>query len=170
MALAGRKPWYRETWLWLVLSPLIAVVLASFTTLIIAGRPPALVVDDFGRIAMTVEREQARDRRAAELGLAAEVRFAPTGEPGRLRVVVTLSGDAPPALRLELVHPTREERDATGRLTRQGAEWRGEIATPAERRYLQLTDEAGSWRLSGELARGQDALGLRAAPRGDRDR
>jgi hypothetical protein len=164
MAVAGRKPWYRETWLWVVLAPLIVVVLASFATLIIAGRAPPLVVDDFGRIAMTVEREQQRDLRATALGLAAELRFEPAADAALERVEVRLTGDAPESLQLDLVHPTRDERDASAVLRREGTAWRGEIARPAGRRYLQLADADGGWRLAGERAAGQGVVELRAAP------
>ena len=40
------KPWYRHFWVWVMLAPLIAAVIASFVTLYLAGPPPALVEDD----------------------------------------------------------------------------------------------------------------------------
>jgi hypothetical protein len=50
-------PWYRHFWVWFVLAPLIAAVVASFVTLYLAGAPPELVEDVGGRTAdMPVER------------------------------------------------------------------------------------------------------------------
>lgn len=40
------KPWYRHFWVWVMLAPLIAAVIASFITLYLAGPPPVLVNDD----------------------------------------------------------------------------------------------------------------------------
>jgi hypothetical protein len=163
MAARG-KPWYREFWLWFVLAPLIATVIGSFATLIVAGGPPALVVDDFGQIALTVERNRQRDRRAAELGITADLQFDPGTGGGPEQVAVRLHGDAPAQLRLELIHPTREERDASTTLRRSGDRYAGTVLRPAGRLYLQVGDEAHSWRLTGALAPGQRSARLAPAP------
>lgn len=159
---AAPKPWYRQFWLWFVITPLIATVIASFVTLYIAGSPPALVVDDFGRIEMTVERDEARDRRAAELGLAAEVQFDPGPADEATAVAVTLAGAAPAALRLSLIHPTRQDRDHEAVLARTGAAYGGSVVRPGSRVYLIVTDDRGEWRLAGEIGPGQQAVTLRA--------
>jgi hypothetical protein len=144
---------------WIVLAPLIAVVAASFFTLYLAGAPPALVVDDFGQIAMAIEQDQVRDRRADELGLSAGVAVDASGE-----VTVRLDGAAPPRLVLELIHPTLEELDRSVMLARYGDAYRGRIERHDARLYVQLTDDAGDWRLTGELARGAGSAELRGKP------
>ncbi len=162
MSAAGAKPWYREFWLWFVMTPVIAAVIGGFATLIIAGRPPPLVVDDFGQIALTVERNQQRDKRAAELGLAAELRFDAGPGKDRRTAVVRLSGDAPERLRLDLIHPTRDDRDESVMLGRSGELYAGVISRPAGRLYLQIADENGTWRLTGNLAPEQQLVRLTA--------
>lgn len=154
------KPWYREGWLWFVLSPIIATVIGTMITLVIAGGPPDLVVDDYGQIPFTVEQDRGRDQRAALLGLVAEVHFIGTAASGERAVEVRLDGDEPPGLRLELVHPTLADRDERTLLARAGAVYRGVVSRPAGRLYLQLSDEGGSWRMTGEIAPDQDALQL----------
>lgn len=158
------KPWYRQFWLWFVLAPLIAVVIASFATLFIAGRPPALVVDDYRQIPLAVERDRARDLRAAELGLSAELQFTAAAD-GNRGVLVSLQGDAPARLRLDLVHPTREEFDRSTVLDRAGAGYAGVVQRPANRVYVSLHDEADTWRLTGTLPAGADALRLAPSAR-----
>jgi hypothetical protein len=158
---ATGKPWYREFWLWFILTPLIATVIGGLATLIIAGAPPALVVDDFGQIAMAVEQDQARDRRATELRLAAEMRLA-AGAPGET-VSLTLTGDTPPGLWLQFIHPTRDDLDQRIWLEHVGASYAGRAARPDTRVYLQLTDADATWRLTGELQPGQSSVELRAA-------
>jgi hypothetical protein len=115
------KPWYRQFWLLFVLAPLVVVVIASFATLIIAGAPPALVVDDFGAVALAIEQDRARDLRAAELGLRAEIRFLESG--GTHRVQARLEGATPPTLHLQLVHPTRDSLDRRATLESAGGEY-----------------------------------------------
>lgn len=161
MTAPGAKPWYREFWLWFVLAPVIATVIAGFATLIIAGAPPSLVVDDFGQIAMAVEQDQARDRRAAELGLAATLQVGPDPS-GQQEVRVRLAGDSPPQLSLRFVHPTREELDWRVALDRSGDGYRGLSRQPDTRVYLLLMDADESWRLTGELRPGERSVELQA--------
>jgi len=149
------RPWYRNYMVWVVLTPLIGTVTASFITLFLAGAPPTLVVDDFGQIAMAIEQNQQRDRRATELGLAARVEVTADGA-----VTVRLQGAAPPRLTLELIHPTLDTLDRSVMLTREGDAWRGRVQRPDSRMYLQVTDDAGEWRLTGELGRDADGTEL----------
>lgn len=155
----GAKPWYREFWLWFVLAPLIAVVLGSLVTIVIAGRVPPLVVDDFSRIPLTVERNFARDRRAGELRLSAEVEFAES-PPGMVRV--TLAGAAPEEIQLEIIHPTRDDRDQRLLLRRAAEGYSARAETPTGRVYLQIGDAAGTWRLTGERRPGEPRVRLAA--------
>lgn len=159
------KPWYRHFWVWFVLAPLIGTVLASVITLFLAGSPPDLVVDDFGPIAMAVERDQRLDRRAAQLALRATLEFGPrpdgaAGQP----VSVRLSGAAPDSLTLELVHPTLGQRDQAVRLQRRDGRYAGAIARADTRLYARITDGAGEWRLTGVLGRDDQVLELAAGP------
>jgi hypothetical protein len=160
MAPAGTRPWYRQFWPWFVLAPLIATVIGGFATLIIAGSPPALVVDDFGQIALAVEQDQARDRRARELRLSARMRFTTgsvTAKPGEV-VSVELAGDSPEALHLHLIHPTRQELDQRAVLERAGGTYSARAERPPVRVYVRLTDAQESWRLTGELRPGEQEL------------
>lgn len=158
------RPWYRQFWLWFVLSPLVVVVIASFVTLFIAGRPPALVVDDYRQIPLVVERDRARELRAAELGVSAELQFTAAADGSR-RVLVDLQGDSPARLRLDLIHPTREEFDQSTVLHRTGAVYAGLVQPPLNRVYVSLHDEADTWRLTGTLPAGADSMRLAPAAR-----
>ena len=148
-------PWYRQFWPWFVIAPLIATVIGGFATLIIAGSPPAMVVDDVGQIEKTVAEDQARDRRAAALGIRAELRFDATG------VSVDLAGAAPAALRLTLIHPTRADADRSAVLVPADGAYRGRIDRPRSRAYVLLTDAENDWRLAGVIALDEKALTLR---------
>ena len=163
MTTQTEKPWYRHFWVWFVLAPLIATVLGSAFTFYLAGGPPALVVDDFGTIAMAVERDQQRDRRATDLRLAASLRFAPRDGDAE-QVTVWLDGAAPERLRLDLIHPTLQASDQRALLERSDAAYAGTVTRADTRLYVELTDETGDWRLTGVLDRGAETLDLAAAP------
>lgn len=157
------RPWYRHVWLWIMLVPLIASVIAGFVTLYLAGAPPALVVDDFGKIAMAVELDQQRDRHAAELGLGARLEFR--HQPAGSRTVnINLSGTAPDRLKLELIHPTLEHMDQHVLLKRNDDVYTGSVVRVDTRLHVLISDEQESWRLTGILAAGQDVLDLKAGP------
>jgi hypothetical protein len=158
------RPWYRHFWLWIMLVPLIGSVIAGFVTLYLAGAPPALVVDDFGKIAMAVELDQQRDRHAAELGLGARLEFGDLLAGNGRTVSISLSGAAPDRLKLELIHPTLEHMDQRVLLKRIADAYTGSVVKPDTRLHVLLSDEQGSWRLTGTLAAGQDVLDLQAGP------
>lgn len=157
------KPWYRHFWVWFVLAPLVATLLASAITAWLAGAPPALVVDEFVPVAMAVERDQARDRHAAALGLRAHLALGTRHADGQ-DLVVTLDGAAPPSLQLALVHPTLATHDRAATLERRGAQYAGRIPRTDTRLYVQLGAGSGAdeWRLTGVLEPGQDTLELAA--------
>jgi hypothetical protein len=166
---ADEKPWYRHVWPWLLMIPPGAAVIGGFLTAYIAGPPPALVVDDYGEIAMATQQRLARDRRARELGLTARVSFA-AGEPGERAPGITVALEhtgryvLPPQLVLKLVHPTRAELDAAATLTGHKGEYHGIVQRPAGRTYVHLADAESSWRLVGQLPAGGASLKL--LPRG----
>lgn len=159
-------PWYRHLWVWLVMIPPAAAVVAGFITAWLAGAPPALVVDDYSEIAMTTEQSRKRDRLARQLGLAAFVELAAPGDTADT-VQLTLRAEqdgfrAPPQLRLRFIHPTREELDQALTLAREGGRYTGQLARPESRVYVQLEDLEGQWRLVGELPAGATQLDMSA--------
>lgn len=156
------KPWYRHFWVWFILTPVIGSVIAGFVTLYLAGAPPSLVVDDFGQIAMAVELDQQRDKRAVELGVAARLQFDSQSAGSTRAVTVSLSGAAPDSLKLELIHPTLERMDRHVILKRSGNVYAGTMPHADTRLYVMISDGAGNWRLTGVLEPRQEALELKA--------
>jgi hypothetical protein len=160
----SERPWYRQFWPWFIMTPPIATVIGSIVTVIIAGGPPALVVDDYGEVAMAVEQDQRRDRRAAELGVVARLQLLPgaNAAAGRQDLRVALGGASPPGIRLEFIHPTRGDLDRRYDIASEGSSFTGQIDRPQTRVYVQITDAAATWRVTGELQPGQQELELRA--------
>jgi hypothetical protein len=122
-----------------------------------------MVVDDYARIGLTIERDQARDRRAAALGVRAVITFDTTAEALR----VELAGDVPAAggpLLLTLSHPTRAERDLRIAMAGENGVYDAPLALAENSRwYVQLEPADGAWRLAGELTPGAHTLRIEAA-------
>ena len=165
---SSQAPWYRHVWPWLLMIPPASAVIGGFMTAYLAGGPPALVVDDYGTIAMATQQRVGRDNRARELGLTARLGLAQATATGEQAVHVELeqaeSSGLPEQVVLQLVHPTRAEFDRETVLLRGTHGYQGRIHRPVGRLYVQLGDVPGTWRLLGELAARADTLELRHRP------
>ena len=148
------RPWYREAWVWFLISgPAIAVV-AGFVTLAIAiATDDGLVADDYYKQGLAVNRVLERDARARQMHLSATATLA----GGSVRVALRGTNGPVPELRLRLVHPTRSGRDQSVVLRASGPDYEGRfVPAPGEPRLLVLEDAGALWRLTGSW-NGRDA-------------
>lgn len=155
------KPWYRQFWPLFLLALPAAVILAGLATAWLAYRDAdGLVVDDYYKQGLGVNQTLDRDRKAAELGLKAALRY----RDGLL--TVALSGrERPAALKLHLEHPTRAEQDREFLLSPDAAGlFKAEAADIAGSWYATLTPVPDTWRLTGAW-RVPDEAELALAPR-----
>jgi len=144
------KPWFRERWPWLLFAGPAAVAVAGFVTIWLAiTSSDGLVADDYYKRGLAINQVLARDRLAASLGIRATVS---QDRQGALKVVLSGGTSPPPALTVQLIHPTRAGDDRTLVLIpmARGVYRSAAVLIPAGRRYVILGDEAGSWRLTGE--------------------
>lgn len=109
MEMTAPPPWYRQFWPWVLIGlPASAVVASLFTIYIAHQGQDSLVVDEYYKAGLAINRELGRDRAAAALGLSAQVSITASG----VRVDLdSASGARPARLELSLVHPTLVERD-----------------------------------------------------------
>jgi hypothetical protein len=163
---ARAQPWYREPWPWILMAGPALVVVAGLVTAWLAVRSDdGLVVDDYYKQGLAINRTLGRGEAARRLGVIAELRLA----DGRVRVL--LSGAAGAALTLQLAHPTRAGMDQRVRLAmvRPGV-YAGRLA-PVQAGRWHVVLEQGEWRLAGEWvlpaegaltldARARDAAGF----------
>lgn len=160
------RPWYQEPWPWILMAgPAIVIVAGVITTWLAVSSNDGLVADDYYKQGLAVNQQLARDHKASELGVSAEVLWAGT------QVRVMLGGTAAPeaaSLRLRLTHPTRSGEDQVVQLKPEGkGMYGGQLGQlPASGRWnLMLEDETASWRLQGVWQAGSgEALRLQSGP------
>ena len=139
--------WHQEPLAWLVFGLPATVVVASFITLAIAmHEPDDLVVDDYYKAGLEINRMLAREERAAALGLRYALDLSAEGV-----VDLELLGDStfkhPERLKLRFTHATRAIEDRAVTLVHTGGtHYRGKIATlPGGSWYVDLSTP--DWRM-----------------------
>lgn len=147
------RPWYRQFWPWFLIALPASAVIAGIATLFIAmHEPDGLVVDDYYKEGLAINRVLERDRAAERLGLHADVQF---GEDGAVRVIVRGREAAEfDALTLRLLHPTLAAKDAVLTLRRgQDGAFHGKTGPLAAGNWHIVLEQAGTsgWRLTGRI-------------------
>ena len=156
------RPWYRQFWPWFLFGlPGIAVV-AGITTVVIATTSfDGLVVDDYYKEGLAINRDLDKDRMAAHLGLNAQMRF--DLEKGTVDVVLGSSVPIPDQgkLDLTLIHPTRAHADVHVALEEGNRPGHYVAHFPPQahaiRWDLLLSPREGNWRLLGRYPGGDVA-------------
>jgi len=143
-------PWYRQFWPWfLILMPTVVVV-AALSTLFIASRhADDLVVDEYYRDGLAINRQLEKQHRAERLGMAARLIFS-----GETAVVLVSGPEEAVELDLLLSHPLESDRDFRLRLQRVApGEYRGVLENPVAPRWHWTLQGPGSggWRLDGTV-------------------
>ena len=158
------KPWYRQFWPWFLIVLPLTSVLGGVTTLFVAmSDPDGLVVGDYYKQGLAINRTLAKEQLARTMGLT-----------GRLRVDVAagdlaLQMDSPQPLdgaplTLKFVHATRAHHDVDV-LLRSVSPGHYVAALEEPLRLggwlLDLQPLDQSWRLSGRLDVRSEAAGAR---------
>jgi hypothetical protein len=138
------RPWYREPWPWLLMSGPAAVLVAGAITSWIAFRTAdGLVVEDYYKQGLAINKVLKREDNARTLGIAADIVLR------RDRLEVSMSGAQPEVMFAHLAHATRAGHDLRLRMVRSPA---GRYAAdlpplPAGRWRIALEDPASTWRV-----------------------
>jgi len=149
-------PWYREPYVWLCISFPLAAVIAGTATAVIAFRGfDGVVVDDYYKQGLGINRVLERDQRAAALGLRARFDYDHAARTLTVRIgadaASTLPDTLPDTLDVRFLHATRGGRDHTVSLARTpSGDWFG-VVPPLAGGHYHLHLEGPDWRLTGEL-------------------
>lgn len=154
------QPWYRHFWVWVLFIPPVAAIVFWTVIITMFAGPPALVVDDYGKIGLTYEQQRGRDVAAAERGVDARVHLV--REAGGVSVVLRGLDRPPEQLVFKLTHPTDAARDRGIRLDRTATGiYRGDLGAAADGRWrIEITPPDAHWRLAGEIFAGETEMGL----------
>lgn len=142
-------PWYREPWVWLLVSGPAAVIVAGAVTVWLAfASADGLVAEDYYRQGLAINKRLAREEEARRLGITAAITFISK------KINVKLDGAAPEALFVQLAHATRAGHDQRLRLERTPA---GRYETllaplPPGRWRIAIEDPRGAWRILKEVS------------------
>lgn len=144
------EPWYRQFWPWVLILLPGTVVVAGITMIFIANRhADDLVVDEYYKDGLAINRQLEKKQRAEQLGITAQLSFTTTAV-----AVQTLGPVAVPQLRLLMSHPLESDRDFAVILVRQDEGlYGGELPQPIAARWhwtLELAGDGG-WRLDGSV-------------------
>lgn len=143
-------PWYKQFWPWFLIGVPVITIIAGIAMITIASyKPDGMVVDDYYKSGLAINKTLARDKLAAELGLQAIGRIDPVSK----RVNITLYGrNTAKNLRLTLTHPTTSQQDITINLSadEKNTQFTGLLPElPHEKRYILLEPVDQTWRLTG---------------------
>ena len=142
-------PWYRQRWPWLLISgPAVVLVAGAVTTWIAFATADGLVAEDYYTQGIGINRVLAREERARQLGIAADIDFGPA------KIVVRLRGQAPEALFVHLAHATRAGHDERLRLARvRPGLYEAELPPLAAGRWRIVVEDPGAtWRIVKETS------------------
>jgi len=147
-----RRPWYREFYVWMVIFFPALTVVGGVTMLVIATRSfDGLVVDDYYKRGIQINRDLARDRKAQHYGLTGRLTIDANASLLRVELDAGTRFPAPDAVRIGLFHATRQGFDFQLQMRRTStlAYTTSLPALPPGRWNIQV--EADDWRLVGSL-------------------
>ena len=144
------NPWYKQPWLWFVLSvPITSVILSSIMVTVAVVGKDSLVSDNYYKDGMAINQTIEQDKLAMSLGITSVI----TLNEG-IALVSIQSDKMPPQafLTLKLLHPTKSSKDVIVKLLPTANGFIGDIPPLIEgRRYLDLYAYDNSWRIREEV-------------------
>lgn len=146
--IAPIAPWYRQPWFWFLTIAPLAAITWSMTMLVVAiNMEDSMVSDDYSKEGRGINMEIARDMKAAELKLAANIQF-----DGRKLSLDLTSAEDFPYLILNLFHPTLDINDRVIQFRRESmGHYTAQLIEDVEGRwYYDLRGPTNNWRLKGE--------------------
>jgi uncharacterized protein len=106
------KPWYKEFYVWMIIFfPVLAIVAGIYTAILAVQSDDGLVVDDYYKQGLEINRTLERDQVAFDYQLNADIKLVE--ELGEITVQLTAASDFkyPENLSVSLLHATRSGLD-----------------------------------------------------------
>lgn len=159
-----KRPWYREFYVWMMIFFPAVTVVGGVIMLVIATRTfDGLVVDDYYKRGMQINRDLARDRKSYDYGL--EGRLAIDAEAALIRIELKAAQRVPipDTLRVGFFHATRQGLDLELQMHRRTAFAYTAPLPPLPPGRWNIQVEANDWRLVGSLTAPTSSTALLAS-------
>ena len=115
-----KLPWYREPYVWLLISfPLAAVIGGIFTIILAVQSDDGLVVDDYYKNGLAINRTLERDNMAKQNNLSATLQLEPNAPQFRLILQAAEGFKFPDRLQAQFLNASRNGFDQVVEVTRQ---------------------------------------------------
>jgi uncharacterized protein len=116
------RPWYLEGYVWLVIFfPATAVVAGVITAVLAVQSDDGLVVDDYYKKGLAINRTLERDRFAEELGFKSTLQYTKENENFRLILTSESGFEFPERLKLSFLNASRAGIDKEIELMKSSA-------------------------------------------------
>lgn len=141
-------PWYKEYYVWLIiLFPLLAVIGGIVTTILAVKSDDGLVVDDYYKQGLEINRTLERDKIALDYELNAEIKINQDKEDVTMTLTAAPQFIYPSSLSATFLHATRSGLDKeVNLLLTQDNTYQGTL-TALERGKWYVHIQHGEWRL-----------------------
>ena len=152
ISIEASRPWFKQPWLWFVLSiPIASVILSSIMVSVAVVGRDSLVSDNYYKDGMAINQTIEQDQLANALGLKPILNI--NGTEVKLELMSTSDVPAQAFLTLKLLHPTVSDKDIILKLLPSGnGLYLGNPPHAVEgRRYIDLYAFDNSWRLREEI-------------------
>lgn len=105
-------PWYREPYVWLLITfPLAAVIGGIITIMLAVQSDDGLVVDDYYKKGLEINRTLERDRQAKLLGLDLSIQYGTDLPEVRVFLIAGNKFEYPESLQLSFLNASRDGMD-----------------------------------------------------------
>lgn len=154
MSEQSQSPWYKQTWLWFVLAPIIAVMIYAPVFMYIAvTTSDGVVKDDYYKVARGLNIDTSRETAAHTLGIHGQMLV--DNLTGDIQLQLQSHESLPQELQLSLIHPTHQKYDQILRM--RSVDSKGLYVASLQsklvgKRYAILEPLDQQWRLRMEIA------------------
>ena len=122
-------PWHKERYVWLIIFfPMLAVIGGIITIILAIRSNDGLVVDDYYKQGLEINRTLERDQTAADYSLKADIKFFPAREEVTIKLTANSEFKYPGQLQVSFLNATRAGMDKTVNLIQtEGHIYRGSL-------------------------------------------
>lgn len=143
-----QRRWFREPYVWLLISlPMSAVIGGIITTWLAIQSWDGLVVDDYYKRGLEINRTLERDRAADRLGIDSRLLFEPGSSKARIRITGNEDFSPPDRIDISFLHSTRGGYDKHAQLVRIAPDLYETDMPELIRGTWYIMLEAQNWRL-----------------------